>query len=137
MRRTRYNIPKQFWRFPHCGFEHGAADLLRSDWDKFRCKSCGKDFPAGPAKSASAALRMTLSDASWCPILVRRCRGQGGTNSHPDPNYRIGLLPKHFRGEALEFGPALPGILRQPGLQACLLQERFPVPSPLDSHLRK
>jgi rubredoxin len=40
MRRTRYNIPKLFWRCPHCGFEHGAADLLRTC-----CKGCGHEFP--------------------------------------------------------------------------------------------
>jgi transposase-like protein len=46
-RKSRYNIPIQFWRCPHCGFEHSAADLLRSGWSTFKCKQCGKDFPSG------------------------------------------------------------------------------------------
>jgi hypothetical protein len=29
------------------GFEHSAADLLRSGWSTFKCKQCGKDFPSG------------------------------------------------------------------------------------------
>jgi hypothetical protein len=45
-RKTRYNIPKQIWRWPHCGFKHTAADLLRIDWNNFRCKECKKPFPS-------------------------------------------------------------------------------------------
>ena len=45
-RKSRYNIPVLFWRCPHCGFEHSAADLMRTDWDKFRSKQCGKEFPS-------------------------------------------------------------------------------------------
>jgi rubredoxin len=47
MRKSRYNIPLTIWRCPHCGFEHGAADLLRVDGDTFRCKKCGEEFPSG------------------------------------------------------------------------------------------
>ena len=46
MRKSVGTIPKLFWRCPHCGYEHTAADLLRVGWDTFRCKKCGKEFPS-------------------------------------------------------------------------------------------
>jgi hypothetical protein len=33
--------PQSYLRCTHSGFEHGAADLARSDGDNFRCKECG------------------------------------------------------------------------------------------------
>jgi transcription elongation factor Elf1 len=49
-RKSLYNIPKLFWRCPHCGFEHSPADLMRVDWDQLQCKGCGKSFTAGPGE---------------------------------------------------------------------------------------
>jgi hypothetical protein len=53
-RKSRYSIPILFSRCPHCGFEHGAADLLRSDWDMFRCKKCGRELPSGRGEERTA-----------------------------------------------------------------------------------
>jgi hypothetical protein len=54
-RKSSYNIPILFWRCPHRRFEHGAADLLRSDWDMFRCRACGKEFPSARGEDRTSA----------------------------------------------------------------------------------
>jgi len=35
-------LPKQTWTCPHCGFVHHAADIVRLDDARLRCKQCGK-----------------------------------------------------------------------------------------------
>jgi hypothetical protein len=51
-RKSRYNIPKLFWKCPHCGFEHTPADLLRVNNNEFQCKGCGKEIPVGTWRRA-------------------------------------------------------------------------------------
>ena len=39
-RKSRYTIGIFIWRCPHCGFEHGAADVMRLDNKTMKCKGC-------------------------------------------------------------------------------------------------
>ena len=55
-RQSHYNIPVLFWRCPHRAFEHTAADLMRLDFNNFRCKACGKSFPSGPGEEDPSAI---------------------------------------------------------------------------------
>jgi transcription elongation factor Elf1 len=53
-RKNRYNIPRPTWNCPHCGFVHSAADIVRLDDERLRCKQCGKATLRLSAKSSAA-----------------------------------------------------------------------------------
>jgi hypothetical protein len=47
MRKGRYStIPRPTGTYPHCGFIHRPADLLRLDSDNLQCRRCEPAFPA-------------------------------------------------------------------------------------------
>ena len=71
-RKSRYNIPTLFWRCPHCGFEHTAADLVRIDGDTFRCKEVRRAVSFWTGTREEVALQYCRSQALRCRERARR-----------------------------------------------------------------
>lgn len=48
-KRTRKTLPPDAtWTCPHCARVHTAADLLRLDSERIRCKGCSEPFSSIP-----------------------------------------------------------------------------------------
>lgn len=48
-RKISYPLPKPSWTCPHCQYVHGAAEVVRIDSERLRCKQCGEAFLAHAA----------------------------------------------------------------------------------------